>query len=62
MRAHNKEPNLDRIRESRGMGLDGPVVTVKMKTSLLKNVYILYTSKYMLIFSICLFLCVKFEF
>lgn len=42
MRVHSKEPNLDRIRENRGIKLDGPIVMVKLKTSLLKSVYILY--------------------
>lgn len=47
MKAYNKELNLDWVRESKGMGLDGPTVMLKV-TSFLKKVFIYYTSKYML--------------
>lgn len=31
MRAYNKGPNLNHVREDRDMGLDGPVVMVKVQ-------------------------------
>lgn len=48
MRAHNKEPNLNQVREGRGLGLDGPIVMGNVKLYYSK-VFIYCISKYMLI-------------
>lgn len=49
MRADNREHNLDRVGESKAVGLDGPVGMLQVKTSLLKRMFIYSTSKYTLI-------------
>lgn len=48
MRAHTKEPNLNQVREGRGLRLDGPIVMVNVKLYY-SEVFIYYVSKYMLI-------------
>lgn len=49
MRADNREHNLDRVGESKAVGLDGPIGMLQVKTSLLKRMFIYSTSKYTLI-------------